>query len=33
MFSGKVVLFGQNGCNRAKIVVFGQIGCNHAIWL
>ena len=24
LYSGKVVLFGQSGCSRAKGVVFGQ---------
>ena len=24
LYSGKVVVFGQSGCNRAKVLVFGQ---------
>ena len=37
---GKVVVFGQSGCSRAKVVVFGrkyfligQSGCIRAKWL
>ena len=29
LYSGKVVVFGQNGCTWAKVVVSGQNGC---IW-
>ena len=31
--SGKVVVFGQNGCIWAKVVVFVQSGCPRAKWL
>ena len=27
LYSGKVVVLGQNGCIWAKVVVFAQIGC------
>ena len=30
LYSGKVVVFGQNGCIWAKVVVFGQNGCTWA---
>ena len=30
LYSGKMVVFGENGCNRVKVIVFGQSGC---IWV
>ena len=29
LYSRNVVVFGQNGCIRAKVVVFGQSGCTR----
>ena len=30
---GKVVVFGQAGCIRAKLLYSGKTGCNQANWL